>query len=114
MRYLLLLALVGCVSPNDRDVEYIPCADVPLDDLPEECGTPCEVYCCTLLMNCGRVLALTADECLEQCAEIPQDGEDGDLHGDTLQCRMTYAIHGEDSEAYCPYATPWSAAACKD
>lgn len=112
MRCLLLLALAGCVE--SRDFMYVECHDVPIDDLPEQCGTPCEVYCCTLMANCGRVLALTADECLEQCEEIPQDGEDGDLRGDTLQCRMTYAIHGEENVVYCPYATPWSTAACED
>lgn len=109
---MLSLALAGCEEPNNFGTQYIECHDLSFDDLPEECGTPCEAYCCALMENCGRILALTADECLEQCEEIPQDGMEGDARGDTLQCRMTYARRAEGDEAFCAYATPQSFAAC--
>ncbi len=115
MRCLLVLLAFGCVEPSYYGRPYhAACTDVPLDEMPEECGTPCELYCCALLTHCADVILLTASKCLERCEAIPQDGENGDLQGNTLQCRMSYALRSAEDGQFCQYATPWSMSACGD
>lgn len=68
----------------------------------------CVTYCDDIMAQCTGDNAQytgTAD-CMQGCARIPQDGNDGDMTGNTLQCRW-YHIHTEQYEAaaeHCPHA----------
>lgn len=63
------------------------------------CGTWCENYCFLAMRNCRDANRLfpSAEECLEQCAPVPDDGEPGAETGNTIQCRIfRLGLAGED------------------
>jgi hypothetical protein len=55
-----------------------------------ECGSWCDNYCHLSLTNCTGSSAIHANltECLDECAQIPTNGNPGDQAGDTIQCRI--------------------------
>ena len=55
------------------------------------CGTWCHNYCSLALKNCPGSYA-DAGECADACDQFDQEGEAGADSGDSVQCRLTYAL----------------------
>lgn len=115
MKHILLLtgalALAGCLTnPELKD-----CAEFEFGT--EGCGTPCEVYCDFMVYDCGEVYE-SRDRCMNDCANEPvSDFVDGDLGattGNSLACRLTYALEGECQEASLRNSTQCIGESCDD
>jgi hypothetical protein len=82
------------------------------------CGTPCEIYCQQGQAACSGVVPFFDDNenCLATCAGYPTGGAQGDLYGDTIQCRLTHvtkaSLDGEDANQHCAQATPEGGTDC--
>lgn len=75
--------------------------------------TDCDVYCAAVLRACGGAQRQFADAqgCAAACAGYAGAGAAGDMSGDTLQCRLTYAAAARESPvALCGCAGPQSPA----
>jgi hypothetical protein len=73
--------------------------------------TPCDVYCGLMAINCTRGFIQYADndDCLTQCQGFALSANPNVWTGDTLQCRMVYALSAEQPErkqAFCSNAGP--------
>ena len=78
--------------------------------------TPCEIYCDLTATNCTEDNAITyGDEgCLADCAAWPE-GEEGDVAGNTTQCRIYHAgAAADDAGLHCPHAGPDGGGVCVD
>ncbi|WP_428261424.1 hypothetical protein [Haliangium sp.] len=82
------------------------------------CGSLCANYCFYTLNNCSAD-ALPFDNvgaCEDACTALyPDDGQLGDSSGNTLQCRLEYAIQAasdSDSTASCLAAHPAGSDTC--
>lgn len=62
----------------------------------------------------GCVLAASSmEECKRACATYPTGGRDGDLSGDTVQCRTTHAQAAAQGREHCAHARPAGGGACE-
>src|SRR5688500_18139342 len=109
MRWLGLLAvtLVGCGSLRPTVYQEPP---------------PCEVYCALTVTKCvsGNLQyrpegnLSTMDVCLSTCEGFDGGGQPGDSRGNTLQCRMTFAMAAHvEPYAFCRNAGPTGDPACQ-
>jgi hypothetical protein len=57
-------------------------------------ATACDTYCGLALSHCtrGNLLYDSMAACLKACDGLSASGRDGDLSGDTLQCRTSWLI----------------------
>lgn len=105
------LALTGCLS----DPELKDCAEFEFGA--PGCGTPCEVYCDYMIDECSEVYA-SRDRCINDCANEPVsdfvDGNLGDEAGNSLACRLTYALQDNCQEASLRSSTQCIEAGCAD
>ena len=82
------------------------------------CGTWCEAYCALGATHCG--LGPDLDTCLADCAPLPDDGEIGDVAGNTVQCRIHHAAAAGDGALgggiglHCPAASLDGGGICSD
>jgi plastocyanin len=80
--------------------------------------TRCDAYCDLVLANCtgGNLLYATEAECQTACAEFTTPGAEGDVSGDTLECRIYHAGAPAmtDPAFHCPHAGPDGAGVCAD
>jgi hypothetical protein len=94
-------------------------------DMPANNGEPdmpgdplCEEYCDVLFQGCNGNLAQydTPSECMEVCATLPRDGMDGDVSGNSIQCRIYHAGVAVDTDPgfHCPHAGPTGGGVCVD
>jgi len=81
---------------------------------PPSCDTPaedCGDYCDAMQIGCSGDFS-SYQECLDACACYPNDGQEGDESGDTLQCRETWLQKGfagdVSPEVACTNAAPAS------
>ena len=82
---------------------------------PDAEPTPCEAYCSAIADTCMGANAQYADddECAAACAGISQDGEDGNMAGDSLQCRMNHlGLAAGNPAVHCPHAGPDGGGVC--
>ncbi len=107
----ILVLLSGCLT----DPELPTCAEFPLGQ--EGCGTPCEVYCELMLSDCSEVYNTQA-RCMNDCANEPVTpfvvGTQGDREGNSLSCRISYALEGECAEASLNSTSQCTGASCGD
>ena len=74
----------------------------------DTCGTWCENLCHLTQSNCTGANELYADNaaCMTACADLPTDGEAGDVDGGSVQCRIYHAgaPAAGDAATHCPHA----------
>lgn len=105
------LSLCGCLSDPDLPI----CAEFEFGI--EGCGTPCEAYCELMLRDCSEVYTTEA-RCMNDCANEPVtdfvNGRLGDLEGNSLACRVSYALEGQCVDASLRNTTTCLGASCDD
>jgi cysteine-rich repeat protein len=69
------------------------------------CGSYCDVYCGLMASNCEGTYADDA-ECQAACADLSNEGNDGDFDGNSVQCRIYHAgiPASLDADVHCPHA----------
>ncbi len=74
----------------------------------------CDSYCSTLLSNCsGNNAYDDQDVCITACQNLLfQTGTDGDTSGNTVQCRLTYAISAAGNANDCAAADLYGGNVC--
>lgn len=111
---LLGAASVGCLAEPDLKT----CDELP--DGTEGCeaqGGGCETFCALLEANCPSQMpeggqAACRGNCVERLADT---GEDGDVVGDTVQCRVSHArLAEEDPATHCDPASFRGGGVCSD
>lgn len=82
------------------------------------CGGWCENYCHYALANCTGFNTLYNGQtaCMNSCANFPDNGPDGAISGDSVQCRTYHAtVAGIGSPAvHCPHASKEGGGICED
>jgi len=76
--------------------------------------TLCTQYCDAIMQGCPDAHAQYVSEaaCLASCADLPA-GTPGDLNGNTINCRLTYALKASTEPAtYCTWAGPGGDGQC--
>jgi len=60
----------------------------------DTCGTYCDVFCEALEKNCPGEFGTFADfdACFDACQPLAKTGAPNDLTGNTVQCRLSYAL----------------------
>lgn len=78
------------------------------------CGTECDEYCYRVIDACtgDHQVYATDAECQAACAGFADTGADGDLAGDTVQCRTAHAVLARQDPIHCAHAAVDSAV-CK-
>jgi hypothetical protein len=98
-------------------------ADVPTNNANNDAGNNvedplCQEYCDGLFAACSGSNAQydSPSECLEVCATLRRDGQDGDVEGDTIQCRIYHAgvAATTDPGFHCAHAGQTGAGVCVD
>jgi len=72
------------------------------------CGTPCQFYCDLMSGACSTSFS-SYSACLSACAGYPSNGgEYEDVTGNTIECRLYYAMYATqgtgNATTYCPMA----------
>lgn len=94
----LLYAAVaaGCIqSPELRE-----CYEFSADE--GGCEVNCEVYCEAMVANCPQTFdseAVCVADCRDEVQPSPVEGAPGDRTGNSRQCRLTYMLEGDCTEA---------------
>lgn len=76
----------------------------------------CQTYCGVTFLNCRRANTLYTQfgDCMTACNGFPTDGKLGDISGNTLQCRLTFAVAAEnDPVPFCRNASQSGGPACQ-
>ncbi len=111
MLICLLPGLLSCLS----DPELPTCAEFEFGT--DNCGTPCEVYCELMLSDCSEVYA-TEGRCMNDCANEPVtpfvNGTLGDESGNSLACRISYALESQCEQAGLRDSRACASASCTD
>ncbi|MCA9528181.1 MAG: hypothetical protein KC549_17965 [Myxococcales bacterium] len=97
-----LAALAGCLrTPELRD-----CAEFPVTENPDACGSPCDIYCDVLVDACPDQVGGEdkARACRSSCIEIDAGGEFNAARGNNLQCRIREAVLAWDDPSHCASA----------
>jgi hypothetical protein len=79
------------------------------------CGGYCETYCSTMAQTCPGTFA-DLNNCMAECAVLPQDGAWNAIAGDSVQCRTYHASFpaAADGATHCGHAHPQGSAVCGD
>jgi len=102
----------GCGSTDKTGDSAAP-TDTTTDGSPIDTDTvcdntaTCDAYCADILSICTDTNAQFADdaECQTACAAYAADGCDGDVDGDTLQCRIYHLGAAEDdADTHCGHS----------
>ncbi|MBX3273801.1 MAG: DUF4331 family protein [Sandaracinaceae bacterium] len=123
---LTALALgAGCDGDDGNDAGMVGTdagaqdAGEGTDSGPGDAGpgdTPCDRYCDVMGTNCTGANAQYADraECMRYCGEANWPlGREGDMSGNTLECRIYHAgVAPEDPAFHCPHASPTGREVC--
>lgn len=96
----------GCGSPQDVSLES------------PSGPTPCDAYCGFITVNCtrGYIQYPTFGDCMTACATFAVSADPNVSTGNTLQCRMLYAVTAttpERKQAFCEDAGPSGGATCQ-
>lgn len=121
-------------NPNATDGDSVQCriyhGNLPAAAVPEThcphagvtgsgvCGGLCDVYCTQVMDNCTGANAVYPDRaaCLAACEAFPQDGADGAIAGNHVQCRIYHATApaAADAATHCPHTSVTGASVCGD
>jgi hypothetical protein len=80
----------------------------------DNCGTPCDAYCSSVMFTCSGAYALFKDNaaCLAACAYYP-DNPALATTGNSRQCRAYHAGKALSNAAtHCPHASPAGGGIC--
>ena len=116
----------GMMTPTDagtRDTGMPPVDGGGVDSGPTDAGGTdagipaiCEEYCDAITANCADANAQYDDraDCVAYCAAAGwPDGSDGDMAGNTTECRIYHAgVAAGDPAMHCPHAGPTGADVC--
>ena len=83
-------------------------------DLMSDAGSLCQRYCDAITRGCADTHAQYTSEaaCLASCSYFPE-GTPGDIDGNTVNCRLTYAEQASAEPAtYCTWAGPGGDGKC--
>jgi hypothetical protein len=109
-----LRELIGSLAPCVSLALLAACgsstgSDAGGDAGPPDSGPPplCDQYCDAIMANCTGANVAYADKaaCKSACASLPATGMDGDMSGNTVQCRIYHAgVAKTDPATHCPHA----------
>ena len=88
----LQLGFDGAVSVSDACDNAAPESDECVDQISQDCND----YCDAMSMGCTGVYP-SIDECHSVCADF-EEGNEGDLSGDTRQCRESWFLLGFEGQ----------------
>ena len=99
--FLILVTLAGCGGGSNTST------DAAIDMMP--LGLDCATYCAEIQTHCTGANAQypTMDQCTKTCASFSGTSKVTDTTGNTLGCRINYAVAASTMPATdCPYAGP--------
>lgn len=106
MRLLpVMIVLAGCGGGNNASIDAA--IDTPID-VPT-LALDCPTYCTQIQRNCTGPNAQypDQDQCTHACASFAVTGMVTDTAGNTLGCRINYAVAASTmATAHCPHAGP--------
>lgn len=85
--------------PHAEPIEGEPALAVLLAHRLDDRASACDALCALTTLHCKqekRAYPSFAD-CMRTCPLIPQMGSPGDTSGDTVHCRLTYALLAEQT-----------------
>lgn len=104
--YLILVALAGCGSDNKGSSDAA--IDAMIDAAP--LTLDCDTYCGKIQANCkdsAAQYAASTGQCPKTCASFPKGTSTDETTGNTLGCRIHYAVAASSMPAMnCPHAGP--------
>lgn len=119
MRFLLpslglLLCGTACIETPIRAL----CAEFPIGEV-DGCGDGCDLYCEAMNDSCPDTFG-SIEACIVSCRDEPPggqlipDGNFGDREGNSLSCRISYALEEDCEEAALVGSKACSGVSCQD
>ena len=105
-------ACATCQAENCLD-EFYTCTG----DVEGALTSICDTYCDLAMATCTGENALyeSMGDCQTACADFADTGADGDLSGDTVQCRIAHlGLAADDAATHCPHGGPDGGGVCVD